>query len=131
MHDYMWSNILGDHIHSSEDNGDEDAPSSGYKKVSRSTWNDEKLARHLAKYKEHTGRKPFMCPHTNCNKDYLREMNLMHHMTAHFIAGDPALPFPYPWSSPYLGMGDNVADVYWWAGFTAWAEDEDVVLPLP
>ncbi|KIJ47966.1 hypothetical protein M422DRAFT_248108 [Sphaerobolus stellatus SS14] len=157
-----------DHIHSSEDNEDEDAPSSGYKKCPgqpgtlsfldtaalkarrpilwRRSRRDlggsrgcrkcfsrtEKLARHLAKYKSiQGGNVTFMCPHTNCNKDYLRETNLMHHMTAHLIAGDPALPFPYPWNSPYLGMGDNVANVHWKAGFTAWTEDEDVVSPLP
>ncbi|KIJ53638.1 hypothetical protein M422DRAFT_775680 [Sphaerobolus stellatus SS14] len=90
----------------------------------------DKLARHLSSLEEHRGTKPFICPHKNCIKEYLRKTNLIHHMTAHDIAGDPLLPFPYPWNSPYMGICDVISNACVKGNFI-WEDDEDVAPPFP
>ncbi|KIJ22884.1 hypothetical protein M422DRAFT_237946 [Sphaerobolus stellatus SS14] len=91
----------------------------------------DKLARHLSKLEEHKGTKPFICPHKNCTKEYLRETNLIHHMAAHATAGDPVLHFPYPWNSPYTGISELISNACAKDDKFIWEEDEDVTPPFP
>ncbi|KIJ54561.1 hypothetical protein M422DRAFT_41831 [Sphaerobolus stellatus SS14] len=88
----------------------------------------DKLARHIASIEEHRGIKPYVCPHVGCTREYLKESNLEHHMTAHLNAGHPDLPFPYPWNSPYSGMGDLVSNACAIMEKVTWEEDGDVNL---
>ncbi|KIJ25380.1 hypothetical protein M422DRAFT_55992 [Sphaerobolus stellatus SS14] len=94
----------------------------------------DKLARHMVENKRHRGTKSYICPHAGCTKEYLQDSNLRVHMNLHIQAGHADLPFPYPWNSPYHGMGDLVCKTYVKPesirnfGEYHWPEDEDVAL---
>ncbi|KIJ26833.1 hypothetical protein M422DRAFT_55339 [Sphaerobolus stellatus SS14] len=95
----------------------------------------DRLARHMVGNKRHRGTKPYICPHDGCTKKYLKDSNLRAHMNLHIQAGHQDLPFPYPWNSPYHGMGDLVCKTYVKPesirnfGEYHWpAEDEDIGL---
>ncbi|KIJ26822.1 hypothetical protein M422DRAFT_55333 [Sphaerobolus stellatus SS14] len=88
----------------------------------------DRLARHMVGNKRHRGTKPYICPHDGCTKEYLKDSNLRAHMSLHIQAGHQDLPFPYPWNSPYHGMGDLPESIRNFGEYHWPVEDEDIGL---
>ena len=42
----------------------------------------------------------------------MKETNIREHMAHHAADGSPELPIPYPWNSPFDGMGDLICKQY-------------------